>query len=132
MFVRNTWYTAAWSKEVGRHLFPRTILNEHIVFYRKYDGTPVALQDVCPHRLTPLSLGKLKGETIECGYHGLTFDCSGACVKNPADGFIPKKAHVKTYPLVECHNQIWIWMGDPSLADESRIPDFHAYDDPDY
>lgn len=132
MFVRNVWYVAAWSREVGRHLLARTILNEPVVMYRKYDGTPVALRDACPHRFAPLSLGKLRGETVECGYHGLTYDCTGACVKNPVDGFIPKKAVVKSYPIVDRHNQLWIWMGNPERADESLIPDFHVYDDPSY
>ena len=54
-----------------------------MVFYRTESGNPAALLDRCPHRLLPLSKGTLKGDTIECGYHGLSFDCSGSCVRAP-------------------------------------------------
>ena len=74
-FVKNAWYVAAWSKDVGRELLPRTILGQQILLYRCEDGTPVALVDRCPHKLAPLSVGRLKGDYVECGYHGMTFDC---------------------------------------------------------
>ena len=73
-FLRNTWYVAAWSGEVGRTCLARKILGEPVMLYRTAAGKPVALLDRCPHRLLPLSLGTLQGDTIECGYHGLTFD----------------------------------------------------------
>ena len=79
MYLRNAWYVAAWDHEVGRSLTPTTILGEGVVLYRREDGVPVALEDACPHRKLPLSMGRLKGDEVECGYHGLTFDCSGAC-----------------------------------------------------
>ena len=42
--LRNTWYVAAWPKEIGpRTLLGRTILNEPVLMYRKADGTPVAI-----------------------------------------------------------------------------------------
>lgn len=83
-FVRNIWYVAAWSNEVpGGTLFHRTYLGEPILIYRKTDGTAVAMGDRCPHRFAPLHMGKLVGDAVECPYHGLVFDCSGACVANP-------------------------------------------------
>jgi phenylpropionate dioxygenase-like ring-hydroxylating dioxygenase large terminal subunit len=76
MFLKNAWYVAAWDKEVTQSLLPITILDEPVVLYRKADGTPVALEDACPHRKLPLSMGRLIDDVVECGYHGLTFDCS--------------------------------------------------------
>ena len=78
-----------------------------------------ALQDRCPHRFAPLSYGKLDGGVIECCYHGLCYDSSGACVSNP-HGRLPGKT-VKTYPVQEKHKLIWIWMGD-AKADPAAIP----------
>lgn len=79
----------------------------------------------------PLSAGKLCGNAIRCAYHGLEFDGSGACVKNPhGDGAIPKAAHVESYPVVERHSLIWIWMGDSARADASLITDFSRSMDP--
>jgi len=79
MFLRNAWYVGALSKDIDRSLFATRMLKEDIVLYRKEDGSVAALEDSCPHRRLPLSKGRLLGDQVECGYHGLTFDCSGAC-----------------------------------------------------
>ena len=124
MFLRNSWYVAAWDREVMRKPFARTILNEPIVLYRKQDGTPVALEDRCCHRHLPLSMGTLIGDDLRCGYHGLRYDASGACVEVPGQPKIPPGARVRAYPVVEKWNWIWIWMGDLSRADASLMPDW--------
>lgn len=80
---KNAWYVAAWSAEITQSLTPATIHGHAIVFFRRPDGTAAALEDACPHRKLPLSKGNLKGDRIECGYHGLTFDGSGTCVAAP-------------------------------------------------
>ena len=78
-FLRNVWYPFAWSEEVGRELFGRTLLDEPIVVYRKENGEAVALGDTCPHRFAPLHQGKLIGDCVQCPYHGLQFDDAGRC-----------------------------------------------------
>ncbi len=129
-FIRNAWYVAAWSQEVGRALFKRRILNEPLVLYRKEDGTPAALIDRCAHKLAPLSLGRLVGDSVECGYHGLVFDCSGQCTRVPGQAQIPPTAKVRSFPVAERYNAIWIWMGDPALADPSKIHRVLRYGEP--
>lgn len=126
-FVNNAWYVAAWSHEVGRQLLSRTLLGEQVVLYRREDGQPVALVDRCPHKLAPLSLGELKGDHVQCGYHGMTFDCAGACVRVPGQQNIPPTARVRSFPLIEKYNAVWIWMGDPALADAATIVDVPHY-----
>jgi vanillate O-demethylase monooxygenase subunit len=123
MFLKNTWYVAAWDHEIGRKLLSRTILNTPVVLYRTEAGAPVALEDTCPHRYYPLSKGALKGDTLECGYHGMTFDCSGRCVKIPGQDQIPSSAAVRSFPVAERWGWIWIWMGEPALADPAKIID---------
>jgi len=130
MFIKNAWYVAAWSKEVNRFsMLARTLLNEPVVMYRKYDGTPVALYDRCPHRFAPLSAGRIAGEGISCAYHGMEFNSEGRCVKNPTqpDREIQSGANVKSYPLVEKNQLIWIWMGEVALANPDLIPDYEQY-----
>ena len=95
MFMRNAWYVAASETELGEQLFAVKLLNEAVVLYRKGDGTPVALEDACPHRKLPLSLGRRQGDDIECGYHGLTFDCSGSCVRAPGSKHAPRCAVIR-------------------------------------
>src|SRR5579871_6178428 len=132
MFLRNFWYVAAYDHEAARRPFGRMILGEPIVFFRKQDGTPVALEDRCVHRHLPLSMGKLVGDHLQCHYHGLRYDCTGKCVKVPGQNTIPPAAQVKAYPVVERYRWLWIWMGDPALADPDKITDFHWLDDPDW
>lgn len=129
-FIRNAWYVAAWSGDVeAGKMFHRRLLDEPVVMYRKADGSPVALEDRCPHRFVPLHLGKLAGDAIQCAYHGLVFDCTGKCVHNPhGDGRIPAAARVKSYPLHERYGMLWIWMGDRP-ADPHTIPDYSVLED---
>ncbi|MFL6624298.1 MAG: Rieske 2Fe-2S domain-containing protein [Sulfurifustaceae bacterium] len=131
-YLRNCWYVAAWDYEVTRTMFARDILGESILLYRKEDGTPVAMSNVCPHRFAPLHKGKLIGDVVECPYHGLQFDCTGQCVKNPhpgGNGPIPTRAKVPSYPVLEKWGAIWIWMGHKT-PDLSMLPDFSWLDRP--
>lgn len=133
MFLKNAWYVAGWSKEYGRKLVAQRLLNECVVLYRKQDGTPVALEDACPHRKLPLSKGNLKDDAIECGYHGLTFDGSGKCIAAPTQSEqIPEKARVRSYPVVDRYRLLWIWMGEPELADPNDIVHIENFDNPDW
>jgi vanillate O-demethylase monooxygenase subunit len=129
-YVRNAWYPAAWARDVGRSLVPRRILDEDVVLYRLEDGRTAALEDVCPHRLSPLSIGRLKGDLVECGYHGLAFDCSGRCVRVPGQPTIPSSARVRSYPVHENMGLVWIWMGDPALARTEDVYDLPQYHQP--
>jgi len=131
MFVKNAWYVAGWTSEFGDALQRVTILNEHLVMYRTSSNTVVALEDRCPHRLLPLSKGKRIGDEIQCGYHGMTFDCSGACVRIPGQENVPSTAYVDSYPVVEKNNIVFVWMGERERADESLVfdmPEFNSAD----
>ena len=131
MFLKNAWYVGAWDTEIGRQsLLRRTLLNEPVVFYRQEDGTPVALEDKCAHRHAPLSEGKLVGDMIQCPYHGLEYNADGDCVRVPGQSNVPPGCRVRSYPVVERNHWIWLWMGDPALANPDDIEDFHWMDDP--
>ncbi len=126
---RNCWYQAAWSHEIENQPFARTILAEPIVLFRDGDGTAHALEDRCCHRATPLRLGEVVPEGLMCGYHGLVFDGTGKCVKIPGQDTIPPQARVRSYPVVERQEFIWIWMGEAEQADESTLVDYPWADD---
>lgn len=122
-FLRNCWYVAAWSDEVpAGGMFPRTLLGELVLLVRDDAGTPSALLDRCPHRFAPLSVGSAANGVVTCGYHGLAFDGSGKCVTNP-HGPIVSAQWVPSWPVRDAHKALWIWMGDPALADPALIPD---------
>jgi phenylpropionate dioxygenase-like ring-hydroxylating dioxygenase large terminal subunit len=129
-YLRNGWYVAAWSDDLAEgRLLARTILHDPVVLYRKADGNVAALQDRCPHRFAPLHMGKIvRGDCVQCPYHGLEFDSSGACVLNPhGTRNIPPRARVRSYPVTEKHKAIWIWMGDQP-PDPAKVPDFSVLD----
>ncbi len=128
--VKNAWYVAAWSTEVDDQLRRFVILDEPILLFRRTDGTVAALEDRCPHRLLPLSKGKRIGDTVQCGYHGLTFGADGKCVRVPGQDKIPPSAFVDAYPIEERHGIIWIWMGDKHRADPDEIFDLPQFHDP--
>ena len=131
MYLKNCWYVAGWSKDYGRTLKAEKYLGENVVIYRKQDGTPAALEDACPHRKLPLSKGTLNEDSIICGYHGLTFNDKGQCTDSPTQrGMEPRRAVVKSYPIVDKCRLLWIWMGNPELADPDSIFPIDNYESP--
>jgi phenylpropionate dioxygenase-like ring-hydroxylating dioxygenase large terminal subunit len=113
---------AAWANELKPGaMLARRLLDLPVVLVRDQDDEVFALQDRCPHRFAPLSRGLLEGGQVVCGYHGVGFDRQGQCARNP-HGPPVKSLAVRSYPLRESHRALWIWMGDPALADGARIP----------
>jgi len=130
MFLRNCWYVAAYDVELGQEPLARTILGEPVLLYRTESGAAVALEDRCCHRNLPLSLGKREGDAIRCGYHGLKFDPGGNCIEIPGQKEIPPGTKVKSYPVIEKWNFIWLWLGDPAKRDDTLLPAWQCIDDP--
>jgi phenylpropionate dioxygenase-like ring-hydroxylating dioxygenase large terminal subunit len=129
VFLRDRWYVAAWSDEVGRSPLARTLLGEDIVLYRKADGAVVALENQCAHRRLPLSQGQVVGDAIQCGYHGLVYDESGACIRIPGQGE-PSTYGVRRYAVHEQDQFVSVWMGRPEEADRSKLISFPRLSDP--
>jgi vanillate O-demethylase monooxygenase subunit len=120
----------AYDVEVKAALLSRTICGQKIVMFRRKDASVAALEDACWHRLLPLSKGTLHDDEITCGYHGLVFNGDGRCTHMPSQETINPSACVRSFPVVQKHRFIWVWPGDPALADESKVPDLHWNDDP--
>ncbi len=130
MLLRNAWYIAAWGDEIGAEPLARRVCDDPIVLFRDRAGRAAALADRCCHRAAPLSMGSLVEDGLQCGYHGLTFDGAGRCVRIPGQPQIPAEARVRSYPAVEKDQLVWVWMGDPARADATRIVDFPYHNDP--
>lgn len=128
-YLKNVWYMAAWVDEIpGDALFSRVLLDRKWLIYRLADGGWAMLEDRCPHRFVPLSMGRREGDVVHCRYHGLGFGPDGRCVHSPFPG--KDNAHIKaaSMPIVERHRGLWFWPGDPALADPATIPDFAFLD----
>ncbi|RQO82727.1 aromatic ring-hydroxylating dioxygenase subunit alpha [Acidovorax sp. FJL06] len=120
MFPKNAWYVACTPDEIADKPLGRTICGEKIVFYRPAPDQVAALDDFCPHRGAPLSLGSVCEGHLQCGYHGLRVECTGKSVSMPGQrvqGF-PK---ARSFPVVERYGFIWVWPGDADKADPATI-----------
>ena len=129
-FARNHWYVAAWSSEIGDRPVGRRLLGEPVVLFRQSDQRVAGLIDRCPHRLVPLSMGVCVEGRIRCGYHGMEFDGTGRCVHIPAQTVIPPTARTRSFPILERYGLVWIWMGDPQLADPNQLPTVEKHSEP--
>lgn len=132
MFLTDCWQVAAFSAEVTGQVISRMLVDIPVLLYRTAAGEVVAMQDRCPHRYVPLSLGRKHGDIIECGYHGLQFGPSGNCLHVPGQDMIPERAKVPVYPALEKYRFVWVWLGDAAKADPALVPDFHWMDDPEW
>lgn len=133
MFLRNCWYVAAWSHELGTDTpIGRKIIGEPIMLARRPDGTPFVLEDRCSHRRAALSLGRLESCGVRCMYHGLLFDAEGKCIEVPGSTQLPPNTNVRSFPIVERDSWLWVWMGDEDKADPELIPPAFGLDDPQF
>ncbi|MDV8022716.1 aromatic ring-hydroxylating dioxygenase subunit alpha [Rhodococcus sp. IEGM 1330] len=133
-FPLDAWYVAAWDHEVtSAALTARTIAGKSMVLYRTDEGRPVALADACWHRLAPLSMGKRVGsDQVQCPYHGLRYNSAGRCTSMPSQDTINPSAMVASFPVEQRYRFLWVWPGDPTLADPSLIADMSQMDSPDW
>jgi len=136
MWLRNCWYVIAWDHEIPQAgspgLFTRTVLEEPVLVYRTEAGALVALEDRCCHRHAPLSKGRREGDCVRCGYHGLLFNAQGVCTEAPGIPIVPASARVRSYPVALRNKWVFVWMGDPALADTALLPNNFSCEHPDW
>lgn len=105
------------------------LLGEDLVLWRVGDAV-MAWQDLCLHRGSRLSLGRVENELLVCPYHGWSYSQEGQCVRIPAhpEQTPPAKARVRTYKTRERYGAIWVTPGDPA----HDIPVFEEWDAPEF
>ncbi|XXF08380.1 aromatic ring-hydroxylating dioxygenase subunit alpha [Pseudomonas sp. D2-3] len=131
MYPKNAWYVACTPDEIAEKPLGRQICGEKIVFYRGAEGRVVALEDFCPHRGAPLSLGYVENGNLICGYHGLEMGCEGNTVSMPGQrvrGF----PGIRSFAAVERYGFIWVWTGDQALADPATIHHLEWAENPEW
>jgi len=131
MYPRNAWYVACMPAEIDEKPLGRTICGERIVFFRGPDGRVAAVEDWCPHRGAPLSLGRVIEGRLVCGYHGLEMGCDGKPIAMPGQRVRGFPA-VRTFPVVERYGFVWVWAGDAAYADDARIHRLFWADTPEW
>jgi phenylpropionate dioxygenase-like ring-hydroxylating dioxygenase large terminal subunit len=117
------WYPVAWSPEVKRgKTHGVRFAGDPVVLVRTESGKVFALEDRCAHRQVPLHAGVVDGESIRCCYHGWTYDCTGRCIDVPYLGRERLPNGVRSYPCREESGLIFIFPGDPLLAETTPFP----------
>ena len=130
--IPNQWYAVLEPGQVPRgKLVGVTRMGEKLVFWRTPDGQVVCQRDLCAHRGAMLSGGKLRGDRVQCPFHGFEYDASGQCRLIPANGRntpVPERFRLHTYPTCEAHGFVYIWWGEPH-PDLPAVPFFDDIDD---
>jgi phenylpropionate dioxygenase-like ring-hydroxylating dioxygenase large terminal subunit len=135
MFM-NFWYAAIEAKEIADKPVPVRMLGQDFVLFRDAGGTVQCLSDVCVHRGASLGHGKVRGDAVECPYHGWQFrGRDGACIKIPSlgkDGKIPARAKVDRYPTAERYGLVFCFLGDLPEAERPPLMEIPEWDDPNW
>lgn len=128
--LENFWYAVEHSQTLQTKPISLQLLNRRYVLFRDEDGAAHALVDSCAHRGASLGGGWVEGGCLRCPYHGWSYNSQGRCVHIPADPpgtTIPARAQLAALPLQERNGFIWIFPGDPALADPQLIPPFPEF-----
>ncbi|MFT4054034.1 MAG: Rieske 2Fe-2S domain-containing protein [Novosphingobium sp.] len=135
------WFMIATAEEATTTPAAIRYFGQDMVLYRGESGTPYVTEAYCPHMGAHLAKNttsyvvmdgdQVQGESIRCPFHGWRFDPSGQCDDIPYSDFIPKKACLKTFPVIERAGIIWMWHDVEGLEPEFPLPEFgNHYDEP--
>jgi phenylpropionate dioxygenase-like ring-hydroxylating dioxygenase large terminal subunit len=123
----NDWHVVALASELHENkTMAVRLLEEDLVIWR-VGNTICAWQDICMHRGTKLSLGKVENDTLTCAYHGWVYNQDGKCIRYPAHPSVQpaEKARANVYQAREKYGWIWVCLG----VSTKDIPNFLEWDD---
>lgn len=125
--LKDEWFAVLRSDELKEKPMQVILMGERIAIFRTQDGVH-AFKDLCIHRGSALSLGRVVDDTLVCAYHGWKYDAQGRCVCIPAqkpEAAIPKKAVAQVYRCTERYGLIWVSLGNPPRG----VPEFPQFED---
>lgn len=125
------WHPIAWSAEVVDEPVCITLLDEDLVVYRTSAGAVVA-RDLCLHRGSRLTLGRIEQDELICRYHGWRYGVDGRCTRipsQPVDRKISPRARLFTFPVAERYGLIWTCL---SAEPKNALPEWPEAEDPSY
>jgi phenylpropionate dioxygenase-like ring-hydroxylating dioxygenase large terminal subunit len=126
--LQRCWHPVAYSHDVGDQPRATTLLGEPLVLWRDSAGTIRAFKDLCIHRGTALSLGRVQDDEIVCAYHGWRYRGDGSCSAIPQlvdPTRVPTRARATAYRAAERYGVVWVALGEPRWP----IPDVPQLED---
>ena len=126
--LRRFWYALAPLEALKNGPVGTTLLGENLVLWLGPDGAPACLRDRCCHRTMKLSKGRVANGTIQCPYHGWTYDAAGQCIRIPQAEEPERKNNFKidNFRCVARHGVVWVALEEPLQP----IPELPEFDDP--
>jgi 4beta-methylsterol monooxygenase len=128
------WYPVEWAKNIGRETVREVIFWKHsIALFRAQDGKLGAVENRCAHCRARLSRGRVDGSELVCCQHGWRYDANGRCTNTPRPlfGDHAPRLELRQYPVRVKHGLVWIFPGNPLLADARKIPEIPELEGPD-
>lgn len=129
--LRSCWHPVGYLAKFTDEPQRVRLLGEDVVIWRDSKGEPHALRDLCIHRGTALSLGRVVGDRLMCPYHGWQYGSDGACKHIPqlADPTnVPGKARVNAHHAREAFGLMWVALEEPRY-DLPDIPELSGSED---
>ncbi|KAL9171316.1 hypothetical protein ABFS82_04G201200 [Erythranthe guttata] len=145
---RDHWYPVSLIEDLDPlYPTPFQLLNRDLVlWFDKSASQWVALDDKCPHRLAPLSEGRIdENGHLQCSYHGWSFDGSGSCTRIPqaasagpeARAVNSPRACATRFPTMVSQGLLFVWPDEngweraqatspPMLPDDFDTPEFSS------
>jgi phenylpropionate dioxygenase-like ring-hydroxylating dioxygenase large terminal subunit len=128
------WYQVGYTAELAPgDVRPVKYFDQELVLFRTRSGTPSLLDAYCPHLGAHLGHGgKVKGECLECPFHGWLWSPAGALTEIPYAPGEMRRVSVERWPVHEVDGLIltwydafgrkpfWEWPGLPEFADEVK------------
>jgi nitrite reductase/ring-hydroxylating ferredoxin subunit len=112
------WVPIALSRDVPKGMTRAVILKgQELVIWRGEAGTAQVWEDRCPHRGMRLSFGFVRGDTLNCLYHGWQYGAGASCARIPAhpDLAVPPTIKANSYASTETGGMVWVNLGEPAL-----------------
>jgi phenylpropionate dioxygenase-like ring-hydroxylating dioxygenase large terminal subunit len=127
--LRRCWQPVARLEDLQSGPQRAVLLGEALAVFLTESGEPVVVADRCGHRGASLSAGKVRGEGIQCPYHGWEWaGRNGMCTRIPSlddQGQIPPRARVKAFPVRAQWGLVWTVLDEP-LGEPPALPWFDA------
>jgi len=124
------WHPVAYEHEVVERPVAARLLDVSIVLFRTTSGIAVA-HDLCPHRGTQLSRGRIANDALMCPMHGLSFGGDGQCTRIPSANDmkapIPKALRLHTLLAEVKYGIVWVCLTGTPLW---PLPQWDELNDP--
>ena len=131
------WFVACYSDELAPgQVMPLRYFDEDLVLWRGEDGRARMMDAYCRHLGAHMGYGgRVRGELLECPFHGWRYDGEGAVHDIPYATAIPPAAArscERQWPVVEKNRFVWFWRHPRGLGPLWEVKDFPETNDPDW